>query len=187
MYKVLKIVPSDDVAAIIHYKKKGAKLDYRKRKNNFDGLTDLEVAEKIRKEKLSMPGVMTSLDRPLSPVIAVALLEQATGNQAVIFRKSFEETGVLKDEEVMKLFTEKLKSAQTAIDRVENMSKTASEEVKQAMKEARADVRKEQVGDIGKVYLHIDVSGSMSHVIDVAKKRGVILAELVKNPTENFK
>jgi len=186
MYKVLRVMPSDDVAKMIHFRIKGKKIAFDKA-IDFTGLTDVQIAEKIRNEKLPLQGAIAALEREISPVIAVALLEQATGNQAVIFRKTFEDAGVLKDAEVKKLFEEKIQTAKTALDRVEALTKDADEETKKVMKEARADKRKEQVGDMGKVYLNIDVSSSMSQALDIAKESGAIFAELVQNPQENFK
>jgi len=186
MYKILRMIPNDEAAKIIHFKIKGKKLEYEKTMQ-FKRLTDLEVAKAIQKNKWPVLGVLSRLDRPISPVIAVALLEQATGNQAVIFRKTFEDAGVLADKEVMKLYQGKIATAKTALDRAETLSKDASEAVKTALQEARAESRKAEVGSIGKVFMHLDISGSMENVLDIAKKRGAILAEIVQNPQENFK
>jgi len=49
-----------------------------------------EDAEKIRKEKLPPTGVIGALPDKISPVIAVSILEQASGNQAVILRELFD-------------------------------------------------------------------------------------------------
>jgi hypothetical protein len=122
----------------------------------------------------------------MSPVIAVALLEQATGNQAVILRKTFEDAGVLKDPEVMKLYEEKISTAKTALDRVDVLSATASAEVKKAMVKARAENRQAQTVNLGKIYLHLDDSGSMDSFRNFAIENGSIFAECVNNPKENF-
>ena len=119
-------------------------------------------------------------------MVAVALLEQCTGNQAVILHNTWENLGVLTDPEVKKLYEEKITSAKTALDRVDTLTKESSKEVQEMMKKVRADVRKEQVGDVGKIFLHIDVSGSMEQSIEIAKEKGAIIAEVVKNPQENF-
>jgi hypothetical protein len=149
-------------------------------------MDDLAIAEKIRHENLPVLTAVGALPRKMSPVIAVALLEQATGNQVVILKSLFEEAGVLKDEEVMKLFTDKISQAKGALDRVETLSKTSSDAVRDALKRARADSRKEQLTDIGKVFLHIDASGSMESAIDLATKLGATIAEMVPDPTSNF-
>lgn len=189
-YRRLHLSPSDGTAAILRWQQKKKKIDFEKPEIDFKGLSDLEVANVIREKKLPVLGVLGALaqaQKKVSPVIAVALLETATGNQAVILRKTFEDAGVLKDKEVMELYQKKIMEAKTALDRVETISKDASEEVKKVMKKARAEKRKEQVGEIGKVFLHIDKSGSMEEALDFAKEKGAIIAELVNNPTKNFR
>lgn len=188
LYRTMRIQPSDETAAILRYRqklKKGMKL--AESSFNLEGLDDLQIAEKIRRERLPVLSTLGALPRKVSPVIAVALLEQATGNQAVILKSMFEEAGVLKDKEVMALFQEKLATAKGSLDRVETLSKTSSEEVEQVMKQARADKRKEQLTDVGKVFLHIDTSPSMDAALEVAMKRGAIIAEMIPNPRENFR
>jgi hypothetical protein len=114
------------------------------------------------------------------------MLEQATGNQAVIMRATFEDAGILKDPEVMKLYSEKIKEAKTALDRAETITENASNEVKEMMKNAKAESRQAQMAGLGKIYVHLDFSGSMSSVQQFAADRGSILAECVNDPTNNF-
>lgn len=187
MYEKLHQSPSDEVAAILRWQQRDHHIEFAKPAFEFDNLSDLEIAEKIQKEKLPVLGVLGALPRQMSPVVAVALLEQATGNQAVILRKTFEDAGVLKDPEVMKLFEEKIATAKTALDRVETLTENASEAVKQAMVKARSEVRKEEMAGLGKIFMHIDFSGSMDQAIEFAKERGAIIAECVNNPEENFR
>lgn len=187
LYRGLRLAPADEVAAILRWQQKNKKIKFEKTEFEFKGKTDLEVAELIREKRLPVLGVLGALERPISPVIAVALLEQSTGNQAVILRKTFEDAGVLKDKEVMKLFEEKIKTAKTALDRVETLTQEASEAVKQVMKDAKSAKRKEATVGLGKIFVHLDSSGSMRDVFSVATKRGAILAEMVNNPRENFK
>lgn len=178
---------NDEAREILDWPRRGQK--FEKRAPMFENMSDLEIAEKIRTEEMPYIGALSELakiDKKVSPVIAVAMLEQATGNQAVIMRSTFEDAGILNDTEVMKLYEEKIKEAKTALDRVENISKEASESVKKVMKSARSESRKEEMGDIGKVFVHLDFSGSMQHVREYAIDRGAILAEMVKNPEENF-
>jgi len=186
LYRSIHLSPSDEVANILRWQQKDKKIKFAKPLFDFKNKSDLEIAEAIRKDKLPVLGVIGALPH-ISPVIAVALLEQATGNQAVILRKTFEDSGVLKDKEIMKLYSEKIKEAKTSIDRVETISKTASTEVKKVLKKARAEVRKQEMVDIGKVYLHVDFSPSMEGAIKLAKERGAIIAECVNNPKENFR
>jgi hypothetical protein len=185
LYRMLHVSPSDEVAAILRWQQKGKKITFEKTQFDFEGKTDLEIAKTIRKKKLPVLGVLGALKR-VSPVIAVALLEQCTGNQAVILHKTFSDLGLLDDPEVKKLYEEKIATAKTALDRVDVLTKESDKEIQEMMKKVRADVRKEQVGDIGKIFLHIDVSGSMEASLEVAKEKGAIIAEVVKNPQENF-
>ncbi len=186
LYRVLHASPSNEVAAILRWQQKDKEIKFEKTQFDFEGKTDLQIAKLIRKNKLPVLGVLGALKK-VSPVIAVALLEQCTGNQAVILRKTFEDSGVLNDAEVLKLYEEKVATAKTALDRAETVSKDASEKVKEILKKTRAEVRKEQVGNVGKLFLHIDVSQSMEDALELAKDKGAIIAEVVQNPQENFR
>lgn len=187
LYRSVHMAPSYEAAAILRWAQKDKEIEFEESAFGFEKLTDLDIARKIQEEKLPVLGAIGALPRKMSPVIAVALLEQATGNQAIILRKTFEDAGVLKVKEVMKLYESKIKEAKTAVDRVDTLAKTASAEVKKALKKAKATVRKEEVGEVGKVYLHLDFSGSMQDVIEFAKERGATIAECVKNPKDNFR
>lgn len=178
---------NDEAREIIDWPKKGQM--FKKRAPLFENLTDLAIAERIREERMPYIGVLAELGKvkkKVSPVVAVAMLEQSTGNQAVIMRATFEDAGILKDPEVLKLYEAKIREAKTTLDRVQNVSKNASDAVKKMMKTVKAESRKETMGDIGKIFVHLDFSGSMENVRDYAAERGAILAEMVKNPKENF-
>lgn len=191
MYRIARLAPSPEAVRILRWKQKpgfpgsGVKIE-KSETFNFKGLSDLEVAQKIRAEKLKPQAVLGALPDKLSPVIAAAILEQCTGDQAVVLTSMFEEQGLLKNKEVKEVYTAKLKTAKQALDRVERIRTELDEQTKAVMKDLKADVRKEQVGDIGKVFMHIDVSGSMTDAINIAKEKGAIVAECVKNPAENF-
>lgn len=187
LYQGLHLNPPNEIAAILRWPQKDRKIEFEKPAFDFSDLDDLQIAEKIREEKLPVLGVLGALPRKMSPVIAVALLEQASGNQAVILRKTFEDTGLLEDAEVKKLYEEKIREAKTALDRVENVSKKASEQVKKMLKTARAETRKEQIGDVGRIFLHIDFSPSMEGAVEYAKENGATIAEMVKDPKNNFR
>lgn len=187
IYRALHISPSMEVASILGWnQKKGGKVQ-KVKFFDFKGLTDIEIAEKIRSEKLKPVAVMGALEKKISPVIAAAILEQCTGNQAVILREVFDSQGLLKNKEVVSLFAEKVKTAKTALDRVDRINTEVDEDIQKILKEARAEVRKEQVGDIGKIFVHIDVSGSMSEAIENAKNYCSTFAECVSNPEQNFR
>ncbi len=187
LYRSLHTAPSNEAAKILRWNQKDGSVELEKSFFDFTGMDDIEIAKKIQSEKLPVLGVLGALPRKMTPVIAVALLEQATGDQAVILRETFEDAGVLKDAEVMKLYTQKIETAKTALDRVETLTKTASEEVKRALNTAKSNVRKEEMKGLGKIYLHIDFSDSMHEAIEFAKKRGAIIAECVNDPINNFR
>lgn len=186
MYKGLRLPRSAESAAIMRWREKGKTTKFEDTIFNFKELTDLQIAEKIQKEKLSVLGVLGALPRKMSPVIAVALLEQATGNQAVILRTAFEEAGVLKDDEVMQLYEEKVKTAKTALDRVDTIAQNASNAVKEVLTKARAENRQAQTVGLGKIFLHLDDSGSMQAARAFAIENGAIFAECVNDPLHNF-
>jgi len=190
LYRTVHMSPSDEVAAILRWQQKNREIVFTTTLIDFNGLTDLQIAEKIRKEKINIRGAISGLGevkKKVSPVIAIALLERANGNDAVILQNMFKDLGLLDDAEVLKLFEEKIKTASTALDRAETLSKEATNEVKKILSSARAESNQAQTAGLGKIYLHLDDSGSMSSVRDFAMKRGTIIAECVNNPRENFK
>lgn len=186
LYRMLRMAPSDEAAAALRWNQRDRDISFEEDPFDFKGLKDIEIAEKIRKDRLPTLGVLSVLDK-LSPVIAVALLEQVTGNQAVILCKMFEDQGILEDEEVMNLYKEKIKDAKIALDRVASFSKDTSKAISRTLKEARSKTRKKEMKDLGKVYLHLDFSTSMDAVVQFAIDRSSILAECVNNPEENFR
>lgn len=190
MYQRGRIHPSAEVAQILRWKQKDGSVSIAAVAPKFEGLSDLEIAEKIRAEKIPYIGVLGELSKikkKVSPVLAVAMLEQATGNQAVIMRATFEDAGVLKDPEVMALFTSKIAEAKTALDRAKTLSENASAEVKEALVQARSTKRKDELSGVGKIFLHLDTSSSMQNSVELAKKYGAIIAEMVPNPETSFK
>lgn len=186
LYRFARISPSLEVAGLLRWDQKDGREIEKREVLSFEGLTDIEIAEKIRNEKITTHVALGALPDEISPVIALAVLEQATGNQAVILHSLWEEQGLLKDEEVRNLFEEKISTAKDAIDRVERINSNISAETKKVMDNKKSEIRKKATGDIGKVFVHIDISSSMDFAIDIAKERGAIIAECVQNPEENF-
>ena len=189
LYRKMRMHPTDEAAKALRWEQKDHHIEFDERPYDFTGKADLDIATLIRDNKIPYLGVLAELARTqkkISPVIAVAMLEQATGNQAVIMRSTFEDAGILNDPEVMKLYEEKIKEAKTTLDRVDAVAANASKAVKEALVQARADVRKEQVGDIGKIFMHLDDSGSMQGVRQYAIDHGAIFAECVSDPATNF-
>ena len=190
IYRIARIAPSPEACQILRWKQKpgfpGAGVEIQKSKFDFTGMTDLQIAEKIRTEKFKPQAVLGALPDKLSPVVAAAILEQCSGDQAVVLTSMFEEQGLLKHKEVKKLYEDKIKTAKQALDRVERIKTELDEATSAMLKESKASVRKEQVGNIGKVYVHIDISGSMQQSLEIAKNKSAIIAECVQNPSENF-
>jgi hypothetical protein len=190
LYRVARIAPSVEAVKILRWKQKsgpGASVKIEKDSTfNFTGLSDLAIAEKIRTQRLKPMPTLGALPDKISPVVAAAILEQCSGDQAVVLTSMFEDQGLLKHAEVRKVYDEKIRTAKQALDRVERVKKDLDETTREILREARSAVRKEQVGDVGKIFLHIDISGSMTDAIEIAKNRGSIIAECVKNPQQNF-
>jgi len=185
VHKMLHVAPNEAVAGILRWKQKGKDIKFEDSVFDFKGKSSKQIAEKIRKDKLPVLGVLGALPE-ITPVIAVALLEQATGEQAVILRKTFEDAGILDDKEVMKLYSEKIATAKNALDRVKSFVEDASKEVKEELKKAKSVKRKEATAGLGKIYIHLDMSPSMEPALEVAKEKGALIAETVDNPKENF-
>ena len=186
LYRNARIAPSIDAASLLGWKQKDGRTIAKTSVFDFKNLSDLEIAEKIRRDKLSPTGVLGALPRKLTPVVAAAILEQSTGDQAVILRSSFDEQGLLKNAEVMKVFKEKISTAKTALDRVTRINTDVDASVTDALKHARSDKRKQDVGDLGKIFVHVDKSSSLTAAIATVIDMGAIFAEAVTNPRENF-
>lgn len=185
LYHTMRIKPAKLAEEFFGFRY-GKRKKKKKALFDFSGLSELEIAEKIREDKISPMVALGALPDKISPVVALAILEQCTGNQAVILREQFDSQGLLKHQEVLELFERKVKTAKTALDRVDRLNSSIDEEVSKILKKARSDVRKEQAAGIGKIFLHIDVSTSMGQALEVAKEFGSIIAECVPNPEENF-
>lgn len=189
MYRRLRVSPSEEAARVLRWAQKDGSVVIDQADSVFEDLDDLEIAEMVRKEKMGRIQILSELskiNRKISPVIAVSMLENSTPDQVVIMRATLEDAGILKDPEAMKLFKSKIAQAKSTLDRVDNIAKTASEEVKNILKDAKSTKRKEEMTGVGKVFLHLDISSSMDNSIELAKKYGAIIAEMVPNPKENF-
>lgn len=192
LYRAVRVRPSKSAASLLGWRQGSLsnpnnplQKDVKKKEVfDFTGLSDLEIAEKIRREKIPVTSIVLP-DRKLSPVIAAAMLEQASPNQAVIMRATFDKEGLLKDKETKKYFEQKIKGA-SALDRVERINTSIDKEVEEMLKRAKAENRKEEVGDLGSVFIHIDISSSMSQALKEAVDVGSTFAEAIKNPEKNF-
>lgn len=190
IYRLTHTGPSDEAAAILGWKQKDGRVIEAKKLPTFDNLTSDEIAEQLQTLKLS-PTVALSVLPPdkVTAKVAKTLLENSTGNQAIILYNWFARNGHLENAEIKNLFKDKIKQSTTAVDRIDTLTKNATAEDKQEMAEVRAQKRKKQAdtSKLGKIFVHIDISGSMQAAIEFAKEKACILAECVDNPQENFR
>ena len=190
LYRIARTAPSKEAVQILEWKQKPNYPGFCEitKSNLFDfsNLTDLQIAEKIQKENLKPIAVLGALQNKISPVVAAAILEQSTGDQAVILTEMFEQQGLLKNKEVKQLYENKLKTAKNALDRVDRIKAKLDQETEEILKTVKADSRKKAVGTVGKLFLHIDISGSMDQALGIAIDKGAIIAECVQNPQDNF-
>ena len=185
LYRLGHVAPSTESAEILRWSQKDGREIKKAEALTFKGLNDIQIAEKIRAEKLSPMVALGMLPKKISPVIAIAVLEQSTGNQAVILQSLFADQGLLEDKEIQAFFAEKLKTAKETLDRVDRINSSINQEVKKAMNSTKASKRKEAFGDdLGSIYLNIDISSSMNSAIQLAKDYGATIAECV--PLEKF-
>lgn len=186
LFRDMRIAPSVETAEILGWEQREGEKIEKKNLVDFSGLSDKQIAEKIIEEKISPLSALPNLSDKISPVIALAILETCTGDQAVIYRQLFDSQGLLKNKKVLERFEDKVSNAQTALDRVDKINTEIDNDVEKVLKTARSKKRKEDVGDIGKTFIHIDVSDSMEEALEFAKERGSIIAECIDNPEENF-
>ena len=190
LYRSLHLTPPTAIAELLRWKQKDGRITLTQKVSLFEGKSEAEIAACIQAQHLPylhVLGELAHIHQRITPAIAVALLEQMTGNQAIILRKTLEDAGILTDPEVLTLYEEKVSSATTALDRSETLARRASDTVRKVLQVAKSVQRKEASRGLGKIYLHIDFSGSMTGAIEFAKDRGAILAECVEHPQEQFR
>lgn len=185
MYKLLHIAPTLEAASILNWKQKGREI--KAITINFDKMSAKKIAEEIEAKGYSPLIALSAIPQEkMNHLVAKALLKNCTGNQAIILHNMFRTKGFLEVPEIKEIFEKKIKTATTAVDRIDTLTKDLTGEEKKTMSKVRADVRKDQMGDLGKIFMHIDKSSSMSGAIEFAKKRASVIAECVKNPEVNF-
>jgi hypothetical protein len=185
LYKMMHMAPSANSAGILGWNQRDKTII--KNVISFEGKTKTEIAKEIIDRKLSplvAISALTNLQMGVS--VAKALLQNCTGNQAIILQNLFRTRGFLEVESIKNLFDKKIKTATTVVDRIDTLSKDLTDEEKKAMASVRSQKRKEATVGIGKVFIHIDISPSMDSVIKFAKEKSSIFSECVNNPKENF-
>ena len=190
IYRLTRTAPTDESAEILNWKQKdGRELDMESLPD-YSNMTALEIAEDLTNTRLSPMVAMSVIPKnKMTSRVAKALLQNCTGNQSIILYNWFARNGFLDVKAIKALFADKVKEATTAVDRIDTLTKDADASDKKEMAAARSTRRKKVTrdADIGKIYLHIDASGSMQRAIEFARETAALFAECVNDPSENFR
>jgi len=189
IYRLTHTAPSDEAAAILKWKQKDGREIEMEELPNFDGKTASEIADIVTEKKLSAIVCLSVIPNDkITAKVAEALLKNCTGNQSVILYRWFAKNGFLDVKAIKDLFKDKVKEATTAIDRIDTLTRDADATDKKEMAAVRSEKRKKEAAtsDLGRIFLHIDASGSMHQAIEFAKDRSSIIAECVSDPKKNF-
>lgn len=195
LYRMAGLSPSNEAVGLFKWNQKK---DGRKWKDfqiedealpDFTNITAAEIVEVLGKVKLS-PVVALSVipQKKITASVAEALLKNCSGNQSIVLYNWFAANGFLDVKTIRALFKDKVQTATTAVDRIDTLTRDAVAEDKEMMSDIRSAKRKAQAntGKLGKVFIHIDVSGSMDNVIKYAKDNASIFAECIDDPKNNF-
>ena len=188
LYRLNRIAPTEEAASALGWKQKNSEINVVKFPD-FSSMTTSDIVFKLNEEKYNPVLALTIIpENKINAKVAKALLDNATGNQSIILYNYFSKNGFLEVQSINNLFIKKIGEANTAIDRIDTLSKNATVEEKAKLSSVRSSKRKEVFAKkkIGKVFVHIDTSSSMTRALDCAKEKGEILAECVNNPEENF-
>ena len=190
IYRLTRTAPTDEAASILNWKQKDGREIEMESMPDFSNKTSQEIVEELEKSKLSPIVAMSVIPKEkITAKVAKSMLSNASGNQSIILYNWFSRNGFLDVKSIKDLFKDKVKEATTAVDRIDTLTKDADAEDKKEMAAARSERRKSvaKTEDIGKIYLHIDASGSMSHAIEFAKDSASLFAECVSDPAKNFR
>ena len=189
IYRFTRTSPSDDVASILRWKQKDREISMED-VPDFGNLSSIEIVKLLEDKKYSPTVALSIIPKDkITAKVAKALLENCSGNQSIILYNWFARNGFLDVSAINKLFKEKVKTATTAVDRIDTLTRNADAGDKKEMAAIRSEKRKEaaKTESLGKIYLHIDASGSMHQAIEFAKERACVLAECVSDPANNFR
>ena len=189
MYRLTRTSPTPEAAAILGWKQKFGGPDEVEKLPDFANMTSAEIVETLEKVKIA-PTVALSIipQEKITAKVAKALLEGCTGNQSIILYNWFARNGFLDVKSIKSLFKDKVAESTTAVDRIDTLTRDADEEDKKEMAEVRSAVRKRaaKTAELGKIFLHIDASGSMQRAIQFAMDNAATIAECVDEPSANF-
>ena len=189
MYRFTRTAPSDEAASILNWKQKDGRELEMQTLPDFSTKTSQEIADELEKSKLSAVVALSVIPKEkITAKVAKALLQNCSGNQSIILYNWFASNGFLDVASIKALFKDKVKEATTAIDRIDTLTKNADVQDKKEMATVRSEKRKSVANteSLGKIFLHIDASGSMAAAIDFAKDKASVLAECVTDPKKNF-
>lgn len=190
LYRLSHTSPSAECAGLLNWPQKDNKEIKIQKLPDFNNLSSDQIVEELTKNKLS-PTVALSVLPPnkITASVAKVLLENSTGNQAIILYNWFARNGHLENTSIKDLFKDKIKQSTTAVDRIDTLTRNATAEDKQEMAQVRSEKRKSQAntGSLGKIFLSIDQSGSMQTAIEFAKDRASIIAECIEDANSNFR
>ena len=147
-----------------------------RRAERFDGLSELEVCERIVAGKLSYKEVVGRLPKGmgLTPAIMAALLPSLSDRDLRLLTPTLESLGLLEDAEVRQRWERAVKAAtdQRALNIAKNVkSKALRESLEEAADAAARQAVAEATGeqDVHVMFL-IDISGSMQGAIEASKE-----------------
>ena len=189
IYRLTHTAPSDEAAAILKWKQKDGRVIQMEELPNFETKSSAEIADIITEKKMSAIVCLSVIpNEKITARVAEALLKNCTGNQSVILYRWFAKNGFLDVKAIKELFKDKVSEATTAIDRIDTLTRDADATDKKEMASVRSEKRKKEASttDLGRIFLHIDASGSMHQAIEFAKDRASIIAECVSDPKKNF-
>ena len=190
IYRMTRTAPIDEAAAILNWKQKDGRELTMETLPDFSNKTSAEIAKELEASKLSTVVALSIVPKDkITASVAKALMKNCTGNQSIILYNWFSRNGFLDVKAIKDMFKDKIKESTTAIDRIDTLTKNADAGDKKEMAAVRSEKRKVAAGtkEIGKIFMHIDASGSMAAAIEFAKNKACIFAECVDNPAQNFK
>ena len=194
LYRFAGISPSDYAVGILKWNQKDGRRwkDLQSKEDalpDFTVLSSKDIVEVLAKTKLSPLVALSVIPKnKFTSVVATALVENCSGNQLIALYNWFAENGFLDVKAIRDIFKGRIQEATTAVDRIDILTKDATAEDKEMMAQVRSDNRKQKAdtSKFGKIFMHIDISGSMHGAIQFAKDKAAIFAECIDNPEKNF-
>jgi hypothetical protein len=190
IYRLSHTGPCDEAVDILNWKQKDGRAPKSEKLPDFNAMTPKQIADYITNKKLSVMVALSIIPpNKITASVGRVIMDRCSGNQAIILYRWFAKNGLLDVPDIAAMFPEKVRQSTTAVDRIDTLSRDADEGDRKIMNEARSQKRKAdaKTSEIGKIFMHIDVSQSMTPAIEFAKERAGIIAECVDNPKENFR